>query len=231
MTPRKEAVADQQRGRALTYRPLSALAADPMNPKSHDGPLIEASVGRFGYIEPIVEDGRTALLISGHGRVAALARMRERGESPPEGVHEEGGEWLVPVVSGWSSRSDSEARAALVALNRTGEQGGWLDEALLSILEELAETADGLAGVGFNERDITDLQNLLDNLPDPDLDDIADEWDGSGLAKLTIVLHDAAAVAAWKDHRKIHDDDDQAMLALVSSESEFASADDDDDNA
>ena len=46
-------------GRAVEYRPLSSLEGDPRNPKAHDVSTITASVGRFGYLEPIVLDGRT----------------------------------------------------------------------------------------------------------------------------------------------------------------------------
>ena len=39
----------------------------------------------------------------------------------------------------WSSRSDTEAGAALIALNRTTELGGWVDEEL-DHLRELLDT-------------------------------------------------------------------------------------------
>ena len=130
-------------GRTVEYRPLSSLEGDPRNPKAHDVSTITASVGRFGYLEPIVLDGRTGLIVSGHGRAETLRAMRDRGESPPEGVREEPpGVWLVPVVTGWSSRSDTEAGAALIALNRTTELGGWVDEELIRLLTDLADQPD-----------------------------------------------------------------------------------------
>ena len=161
--------------RRIEYMPLAELQADPRNPKGHDTSTIEASIDRFGYLEPIVVDGRTGLIVSGHGRVKTLTARRARGEAPPEGVVEqEGGAWLVPVVSGWSSRSDVDAAAALVALNRTTELGGWVDDALLGLLDGLAEEDDGLVGVGYTGGDLDRLRDLLD------ADDSEDGEDGDG---------------------------------------------------
>ena len=67
--------------RTVEYRPLSSLEGDPRNPKAHDVGTITASVDRFGYLEPIVLDGRTGLIVSGHGRAATLRAMRDRGEA------------------------------------------------------------------------------------------------------------------------------------------------------
>ena len=150
--------------RRVEYLPLSELTPDPRNPKAHDLSTIDASIGRFGMLDTIVLDGRTGHIISGHGRREALAQMEARGETPPEGVKvSDSGEWLVPAVTGWSSRTDTEAHAALIALNRTTELGGWVDEELLGLLDELSESgdADAFSGVGFGESDIDDLKRVL----------------------------------------------------------------------
>lgn len=63
----------------------------------------------------------------------------DAGELPPEGVILKAKVKpiaAIPVLTGWSSRSDTEAEAALIALNRTTELGGWDNEALLSALDE-----------------------------------------------------------------------------------------------
>ena len=149
--------------RQVTYLPLSELPPDPRNPKAHDLPTIDASIGRFGVLDPIVQDGRTGLVVSGHGRKTTLQAMQDRGEAPPEGVQVgPSGAWLVPVVTGWASRTDTEAGAALIALNRTTELGGWVDDALLELLDELSEFDGGLAGVGFDGEDIDHLTRLAE---------------------------------------------------------------------
>ena len=149
--------------RRTEYLPLDHLTPDPANPKSHSTETIDASIGRFGVIDQIVRDDRTGYIISGHGRHETLTAMRDRGETAPDGVRvDAGGHWLVPVVVGWASRTDAEARAALIALNRTTELGGWVDDALLDLLDNL----DDFTGVGFTEDDTDDLRARLEELAD-----------------------------------------------------------------
>lgn len=132
--------------RRIEYLKLEELRADPRNPKAHDRDAIAHSVERFGFMEPIVLDERTGFIVSGHGRVETLTRMRADGKPAPEGVRvTKRGGWRVPVVAGWRSSSDLESGAALIALNRTVELGGWVDDALLDLLHELGDAeVDGL---------------------------------------------------------------------------------------
>lgn len=144
--------------RALDLLPLDALRVNPANPKRHDLPTIDSSVGRLGYVEPVVVDARTGYLVSGHGRRTALMAMRARGDEPPEGIERaDDGTWLVPAVTGWASRSDAEANAALVALNRTTETGGWDDTALLDLLDSF----DDFTGIGYDADDVESLRQRL----------------------------------------------------------------------
>lgn len=69
--------------REITYVPLAELREDPRNPKAHDHGAITASLERFSVIDPIVIDGRTGYIISGHGRRSALLAMAERGDRAP----------------------------------------------------------------------------------------------------------------------------------------------------
>jgi hypothetical protein len=161
--------------RRVEYLPLEDLAADPRNPKAHDEETIDDSIGRFGMLDLIVRDERTGRIISGHGRSKALAAREARGESAPEGVKvDEEGRWLVPVVVGWASRTDTEAAAALIALNRTTELGGWVDDALLDLLDDLDDGDDGLLGVGFDEEDVEALREAMAELADDDGTSLAD---------------------------------------------------------
>lgn len=176
--------------RRIEYVPLDELAVDPKNPKAHDTGTITASIDRFGVVEAIVRDERTGYIVSGHGRHKTLTAMQERGDAPPDGVRADAGRWLVPVVVGWSSRSDAEAHAALIALNRTTELGGWADDALVELLGELAEQPDGLDGVGYFDSDVEDLQAKLDQIADePSSDDTShhSETVGEDLADLNVL--------------------------------------------
>lgn len=161
--------------RTIEHLPLAELTPDPRNPKAHALDTIDASVGRFGFLEPIVLDQRTEFIISGHGRVKTLTAMAERGESPPEGVKlDADGVWLVPVVTGWASRTDSESAAALIALNRTTELGGWEDAALLELLDKLGVEDEGLLGVGYGDEEVAGLRRHLDNIAMADAANLGD---------------------------------------------------------
>lgn len=173
--------------RRIDYVPLGDLTPNPANPKAHDFETIDASVGRFGYVEPVVVDDRTGYLISGHGRRETLLAMRERGETAPEGVvTQEDGTWLVPVSRGWASRTDTEATAALIALNRTTELGGWVDDELLGLLDSLTEDelsgGEGLVGVGYDEGSIETLRARLAAEGAAGYDDDVEDEDGGGSA-------------------------------------------------
>ena len=175
MTPKNTTTSSE---RGIEHVPLSELKPDPRNPKQHSVSEITDSIGRFGVVDPIVRDDRTGFIISGHGRTKTLRAMKERGETPPSGVLEgEGGEWLVPVAVGWSSRSDSEASAALIAMNRTTELGGWVDDELLALLSDLEELEGGLLGVGYGEDDLDALRNRLQSVAEPTGEVSGDEWD------------------------------------------------------
>lgn len=145
--------------RRTEYLPLDHLTPDPANPKAHALAEIDASVGRFGFVEAITVDERTGYIVAGHGRRQVLHDMEQRGEAPPEGVLlDDSGRWLVPVQRGWASRTDAEARAYLIASNRTPELGGWVDESLMTALEALG---GDLEGTGITDDDIESLRERL----------------------------------------------------------------------
>ena len=186
--------------RNIEYVRLSELKADPRNPKSHSVDVIDNSISRFGMLDPILLDERTGYIISGHGRSKALTIMAERGETAPSGVRvDESGEWMVPVVTGWSSRTDSEASAALIALNQTTIIGGWVDDALLDLLSELDEENGGFDGVGFTPEDREALAHLTYSIDDGprDLDalhkEVGDVTEDDLRTKVTLLLPSALA--------------------------------------
>lgn len=142
--------------------PLEAFVAHPSNPKAHAIDDLILSIERFGFVEPVVRDGRTGYLLSGHGRVEALRRMKIAGKPPPKGIDVlscsasiEGLTWGVPAVAGFSTADDEEALALLVALNQLTTLGGWDQVALERILRGANST--DLRGLGFTERDVAQL--------------------------------------------------------------------------
>jgi len=135
---------------------LTQIVPALRNAKGHADAEIRASVGRFGYVELMTVDERTGRLVAGHGRLDALKAMQERGEPAPAGVVVHGQHWVAPVLRGWSSRSDAEADAYLLASNRLVEVGGWDNESLVTILKALEENA-ALVGVGYSSAEIAAL--------------------------------------------------------------------------
>jgi len=142
---------------------LDDLRGNPRNPKTHDAAMLDRSISRYGYVEPIVIDDRTGFLISGHGRAESLRRMRNEGKQAPDGITvTPDGTWLVPTVRGWSSADDAQADAVLIALNRTTELGGWDGPNLKVLLEELQTHDGGLEAVGYTDADLLILQRLAE---------------------------------------------------------------------
>lgn len=174
----------------ITRLPLSELVGNPGNPKAHDEALLDRSLTRFGYVEPIVRDDRTGMLISGHGRRETLERLKAAGEPPPEGVTaRKDGEWVVPVVTGWASKDDDEANAVLVQLNRATERGGWDPTALLTILDSMS--GDDLTDAGYEPTDLALLARQVEaaGAMTADLSQVIDEFrDQSGIGKTPVAL-------------------------------------------
>ena len=155
---------------------VDTLVPHPDNPKGHDLDQLAVSIRRLGFLDPLVVDMRTGLLIAGHGRREALQAMKKAGEDPPAGVAvDDGGGWQVPVYQGWRSADDNEAAAALIALNRLTETGGWQTGPLVDLLDRLAELDGGMDGVGYDSDALDELRRRLEGLG-ADLDDLADHY-------------------------------------------------------
>ncbi|MET8696822.1 hypothetical protein ABZV65_30280 [Streptomyces bauhiniae] len=136
--------------RFISYVPLTDLTPAPRNPKRHELELIIASIDMHGLVEIPVVDERTQTTLHGHGRRESLLEMQARGMRTPGGiVTDEDGNWLVPILRGWSSKSDAEAEALAIKLNRLPGEGGWDPREFAEVLEDLAtgdaELFDSLA--------------------------------------------------------------------------------------
>lgn len=149
--------------RHVEYLDLDGIVGADVNPKRHDLGVLGDSVRRFGFTEPAVLDERTGKLVAGHGRLDQLRAMKAKGDPPPQGIEVDGDRWLMPVLRGWASINDKEARAYLIASNRITERGGWDTDALITALQSLEGE---LVGVGF---DPADLERLMSGGEDDDV--------------------------------------------------------------
>lgn len=144
--------------RWIEYLPLTDLQPHPDNPKGHVLDDLAAAVARFNFTEPVMVCERTGYLASGHGRRETLLRLVSEGGTRPEGIEidPDTGQWLVPVVRGWSSKDDAELRAWLFTGNHLARVGGWVPDLLDPILREMAE-ANALVGTGLTHDTLDDL--------------------------------------------------------------------------
>lgn len=153
-------------GRYVDYIPLPEVQLAPRNPKGHDHSAIARSIGHFGFAELPLLDERTGRLVAGHGRHEQLVALHSSGATPPDGVRvDPDGQWLMPVVRGWSSRSDEDAEAYLVASNQIGVLGGWDERLLAELLGDLADS-QLLELTGF---DADGLEDLLASIQEADV--------------------------------------------------------------
>lgn len=67
----------------VEYLPLSSLKLAKRNPKKHECNTIIRSMGRFGYVAPMILDERTGRLVTGHGRLESLQKAKAEGKEPP----------------------------------------------------------------------------------------------------------------------------------------------------
>ena len=134
----------------VEYRSIHSIKPAKRNPKRHELDTLLKSMERFGYLSPMIIDGRTDRLVAGHGRLDSLLKAKAEGRKPPERILVKDGDWLVPVLTGISFTDDREAEAFLLADNQTTILGGWDDQELQRVIEELGRE-EALLGTGFED--------------------------------------------------------------------------------
>lgn len=144
--------------------------------------------------------------------------MYAAGQDPPDGIEVDPstGEWLLPVVRGWASRSDPEAEAYLVMANQSTVLGGWDQRGLADVLQDLAAVDEQLLlASGFTSTDLDDMLKLLEA---PDLDELGqglgdpDPSDTWPVVRIKAAPHVAAA---WRSHLETHGDRENDALAAL----------------
>lgn len=228
--------AAQEAPRWTEYMPVSNTESARNNPKGHDTTRIRGSIERFGFVDQAILDERTGRLVGGHGRLEQLREMRDAGENPPDGiVVDDSGEWLWPVTRGWSSRSDAEADALLVALNRLTELGGWDDLGGLADILSAAHEADAalldIAGYSTSELDtlleLTNAHTTTLGTDDDDDEDTLARTDKGAWPRISVQVP-PDVFDRWRAVPG-DDDADRVMLLLRLYEAQADAADDDED--
>jgi len=150
----------------VELRALDTLIPYSNNPKEHPDEQIKkiaSSIKNYGWDQPIVVDA-DGEIIKGHGRMQAAELL---------GLDE------VPVIER-ADLSDSEAKAARIADNKTAETG-WNDDLLAVELEQVSDDFDADA-LGFENDELDALLDDIDNdTPELEADPLADkdlaDWD------------------------------------------------------
>lgn len=128
--------------------PIGDLEPTPGNPRRGDVEVIRASLRRFGQVKALVIDG-SRIIAHHHVRLAAV---------------EEGWTHIAAIPNEFAD--EDEARAYLLADNRTADRGTYDPAELVSHLQALAEI-DSLPGTGYDTADLDDLLAELARVPAP----------------------------------------------------------------
>ena len=152
-------------GIRIEYVRLDEVARWARNAKLHDKPGIRASLTRFGWVDPVIEDANTKRLVAGHGRLEVALELQAEGAPVPRGVQVDpkDGMWSIPVLRGIAFENEHEAEAYLLASNKLVENAGYDENILREILADHRETLDG---TGYDLDDVTKmLAELSDSTP------------------------------------------------------------------
>lgn len=131
---------------------VAALHPHPSNPRRGDVKAIAGSLERFGQMRPIIATQDGTIVAGNHTYQAALSLG-----------------WTHIAATLMEMTAKDEA-AYLIADNRHSDMATYDDAALLEHLHVLAAD-DNLAGVGFEQDDISGLADALAALPDEPLPD------------------------------------------------------------
>lgn len=141
----------------LSYRliPTADLIPYARNSRTHSDAQvakIASSIREFGFINPVVTDGKNGI-VAGHGRVMAAQKL---------GLKE------IPCVEA-SHLTEAQKRAYVIADNRMALDAGWDADMLKVELGELQGLNFDLALTGFNPDEIgAFLADKTEGLTDPD---------------------------------------------------------------
>ena len=132
-------------GNNLEYIALETLIPYARNSRSHSDAQvaqIAASIGEFGFTNPILIDAEGGI-IAGHGRTMAARKL---------------GLDKVPCIR-LTNLTDAQKKAYIIADNKLALNAGWDDEMLKVELTELKDLDFDLSLIGF---DADELANLLE---------------------------------------------------------------------
>ena len=151
--------------------PATLIGAE-YNPRKIDSHQLEAlkrSIDRWGFVEPVIVNKRTGLIVGGHQRTKAALELA---------VEE------IPVT--YVDLDDDAEKALNIALNKIS--GEWDEDKLTELLADLEKGGQDLEDLGFDASELDDLldelqggavelQGDLDEVPEPPAEPITQPGD------------------------------------------------------
>lgn len=131
--------------------PLTSLHTHPRNPRRGNIPAIAESLKANGFFAPIIAQLSTGAILAGNHTYLAAQSLG----------------WDEIDVA-FVDVDDAQAVRIILAANRTADLGEYDNEALASLLAELAADDLGLDGTGYSD---DDLDKMLSGMADDALDE------------------------------------------------------------
>lgn len=179
--------------------PITSVTRHPENARKGDTARIEASLRAHGQYAPVVVHEPTGYIVKGNNTHRVLADVMGRSE----------------IMATFISCTEAQARAILVADNRSSDDATYDETGLLALLEQ-TERDGMLSATGWGQADIDELTTSLESLsagldePDP-FDDEEPEPVAS-----TVDRSDAAKPdGGLEDHAKAYDENPTRVLNLI----------------
>lgn len=124
----------------IIIRKIAELKASPNNSRTHSPAQIKKiakSIKEFGFLNPIITDGKD-LIIAGHGRLLAAL---------------DAGLTEVPTISA-EHLTEQQRRAFMIADNRIALDAGWDEEILKQELIDLKDFDFDISAIGFDDKEM-----------------------------------------------------------------------------
>lgn len=158
----------------IEYVPVSRLRPFEGNPRtiSERGlEKLQRSIEEFGFVNPILVQKGTYMVIAGHQRLKAA---------------QEAGLTEVPVIA--LDMDDITAKAYNIADNRLQDESDWDFSALADLLSELDNGAVDLELTGF---DHDEIERMMTWAPEPQMASLSDlqDYGEKDAETMTIVVH------------------------------------------
>lgn len=179
--------------------PITSVTRHPDNARKGDTARIEASLRAHGQYAPVVVHEPTGYIVKGNNTHRVLADVMGRSE----------------IMATFISCSEAQARAILVADNRSSDDATYDETSLLALLEQTER--DGLlASTGWSQADMVELTASLQDLgaemedPDPFDDDEPDP-----VPSIVDRSNAAKSDSGLEGHAKAYDENPTRALNLI----------------